>query len=86
MDFFCDIAILTERGALDKSLVYDEFSYWILYYWEVAQDVVRSERNRDPDSLVALERLRNKLATMEKIDRSPEAVRSFLEEEAQIEE
>ncbi len=86
LDFFTDIAIMTERGALDKNLVYDMYSYWMIYYWEIAQDVVKEGRKKDPEGWKVLERLVVKLAKDEKLDHSPEAIKSFLREEARVEE
>ncbi len=86
LDFFTDIAILVDRGSLDKKLVYDLFSYWIIYYWEISKDIINSARMRDPESWLILERLVKKVSKNQILDVSPEGIKSFLKEEARIEE
>lgn len=86
LDFFTDIAILAERGALDKKLAYDLFSYWMIYYWEISQNVINSARKNDPESWLVLERLVKKVSKEQCLDLSPDAITSFLKEEADIED
>lgn len=86
LDFFTDIAILAERGALDKKLAYDLFSYWMIYYWEISQNVINSARKNDPESWLVLERLVKKVSKEQSLDLSPDAITSFLKEEADIED
>lgn len=89
LDFFSNIAYMVELGALDASMAYKPFEYWILRYWYNAQEHVTDQRRFDADSWKTLEKLirdfeRSKKGTRDY--KSNDSLRHFLIEEAQIEE
>jgi hypothetical protein len=81
-DFFTTVTILLERGALDRNLVYDMFSYWMVYYWIAGRDVIKYARQRDTETWLCLERAVKRMLKIQKIDLSEQGIHDFLIEEA----
>lgn len=40
LDFFEGIGFLLRKGAINKEMVYNEFSYWSVYYWEACKEYI----------------------------------------------
>ena len=48
LDFFDNIALLLQRGALDEEMVWHQFYWPMASYWMASQDYVRRARKDDP--------------------------------------
>jgi hypothetical protein len=57
LDFFEEIGILLQKGALDLDLVYNEFSYHAISYWVQCHDYIEKCRSDDPTWFCAYARL-----------------------------
>ncbi len=88
LDFFSTIAYLQEKGAIDKDLAFNQFSWWMIRYWRAAQDYVRARRQIDRQLWLTLERVVIDLQRREQKggyvpdSYSAEMIRTFLQEEA----
>ncbi len=85
-DFFSNIAYMVKRGALDASMAYEGFQYWILGYWYGGQDYIAGIRRTDPESWLTLEYLVQRFNQIKQARHlptgvSPASIASFMQEE-----
>jgi len=90
LDFFSTIAFLRARGAIDRELAYNQFSWWVIRYWHAARNYVQARRAVDRNLWITLERFVTDLQKRERKEGyapdsySPDMIRSFLMEEMRI--
>lgn len=53
-DFFEYVALLTQRGYLDKNDVWDSFSYYLFRFYADAKPIIEAEQKQDPDTFADL--------------------------------
>lgn len=90
LDFFDQIAVLLNRGALDEEMVWHEFYWPMANYWFASQDYIERVQRDDPTAwadlgsvlprLVAIEAQRKKRSTSDAAPSSKE-IRDFLTDE-----
>ncbi len=87
LDFFEMIALLMHRGAIDETMVWHSFFYWVHRYCVLASDYIATVRRTDATIWEDLGRLHQRLIGVEKRRRrcsdsdmllSPEDIREFL--------
>ncbi len=90
LNFLSTIAFFVKTHAFDKDLVYYHFSWWMIRYWHAASGFIEQERQTDPDSWIALERLIGALQEKEQLELHPrdaysaERIASFLRRESRL--
>jgi hypothetical protein len=93
LDFLEMIGLLMRRGALDETMVWHTFFYWIHRYSLAANSYIRAAQTEDPTRWEELVRLHRRVVDVEKRKRgcsngdlqlSPEDLLGFLEEEATL--
>ncbi len=90
LDFLSSIAFLRSKGAIDRALAYNQFSWWMVRYWHAASPFIVEERERDPQSWTMLERVVSELEKIEEHEGLPpdaysaEKIREFLSREARL--
>jgi hypothetical protein len=90
LDFFDELALLVDRGALDAEMVCHQFYYPMANYWFASQDHVHEVQRDDPEAwrdldkvmarLVAIE-ARRKRRTAQEVVPSAAQIRNFLMDE-----
>ena len=87
LDFFGTIAYMVESSAISHDLVYNEFAWWIIRYWECSKEYVTLTRQTDPMSWKTLQKVTERLKTREMHEGytdesySPENLKNFLVDE-----
>ena len=61
LDFFGEIAFFINSKAINSSLAYSQFSWWLIRYWLCSQEFIKMIRNYDPYSWAMLEKIANRL-------------------------
>lgn len=90
LDFLSSIAFLRSKGAIDRALAYNQFSWWMVRYWHAASPFIVEERLRDPRSWTMLERVVSELEKLEEHEGFPqdaysaEKIREFLLRESRL--
>jgi len=90
LDFLDTVAYLLNIKAVNKTLVYREFSWWLIRYYLCAYSVIEEDRKLDPLSWTTLEKIALQMKRKEEGDGySPElysafALQEFLKKEAKI--
>lgn len=93
LDFFDFVGLLTNRGALEPTMVWHDFFYWVRGYWFATRDHIPNVQSRDPTIWSDFVTLYSKLAQVEKRERqcsdeelemSDEDVSKFLKREASL--
>ena len=90
LDFFGEIAFFINSKAINSSLAYSQFSWWLIRYWLCSQEFIKMIRNYDPYSWAMLEKIANRLHKEEMKegytaeDYSKEKLDQFLEEESRL--
>jgi len=94
LDFFDNIALLLQRGALDEEMVWHQFYWPMANYWLASQDYVRRARRDDPVLWQDLEGALPRLTAIEARRRrsdgqaipTPAQIRDFLTAESDASE
>ncbi len=90
LDFLATVCILFEQGAIDKTLTYYLYSYWVTRYWLCAEKYIKHVREiDDPQSWTHVEKLAKIFIDedMKKYKNAPltkEQIQAFLYSEANI--
>ena len=87
LGFFSMMGFLVQRKALDHSLVYKEFSYWIVRYWRCAEGYVQEARRAHPAVWKSLEYIAKKYMKWEQKEgftHSEKDLQAFILEETQL--
>lgn len=93
LDFFEMMGFLVRRGALDKKMVWHNFSHSISGYWNAAKEHIQEEKLKDPTVWQDLDLLYKSVITIEKRERrcsnsdlllSEDSIKKFLEEDLEI--
>jgi hypothetical protein len=83
LDFFSTTTLLLERKAIDRDLVYNLQSYWMIRYWLAARDYVKAARELDYETWTNLQRWVERFMKIEREKSySEEEIRKFLQTEA----
>jgi hypothetical protein len=65
LDFFQGMAMLINKVAIDKELVWSHFSWWLFCYYALSKDYIEFWRNEDPNSWDDVELLHKQLIKIE---------------------
>jgi hypothetical protein len=93
LDFFQAIASLTERGALDKVIVWEYYSYWLNNYYEISKEYIQLCQRESPYTWEGVEWLHKEFVKIENKDRhakkiytppSQEELKQFLIAESKL--
>lgn len=93
LDFFEIMGILVRKKAIDPTLAWHSFFYWVQGYFHVAGEVITSVRQTDHTVWKDLVYLYDRMAAIEKAERkctdaglalSADDKREFLEKESQV--
>ena len=95
LDFFDEVALLLQRGALDEEMVWHEFYWPLANYWFASQEYIRQVQRDDPAAwtdlgmavqrLVAVEARRKRQSTGAAVP-SMKEMRDFLTDETGADE
>ena len=55
LDLFQAVSSLTERGALDKDILWEYYSYWLLNYYEVSKEYIAFIQKEYPQTWESVE-------------------------------
>jgi hypothetical protein len=85
-DFFETVGILVRKGALNKELVWNSFSYWLHGYFLYGENFLKEQRNKFPARYDEAVWLHKALLKVEKSKRPSPKIewKNFLEEENEI--
>lgn len=94
LDFFQTIASLTERGALDKNIVWEYYSYWLNNYYAVSKEYIELCQKEFPQTwegvewlhkvFIQLENKEYKYTKRKYSDPSPTEIKQFLIDESNL--
>jgi hypothetical protein len=93
LNFFETIGFLVKKNAIDRKVVWNFFSFFVINYYQAASNFIKDIRKDDKTVWSNLEYLYNELVKIEKSERkckdsdiiiSPESLENFLNSEASL--